>query len=482
MALPRDGFGVDISRRFFEKPEVVRYFNRNRNRNRNGQYPHNQPAAGGAAATLATLAVVESDIVDSTSADYTDALTFAVEANTTYEIDLNLYLTTAAASTGHVFNVEVPSGASGYFGLVGPGAQRNQYIGAIGDPQTWLANFPASSAGVIGKIIVTIGDTAGNVTLQFNTEINASAVTVKAGSYAVVREVEISDTVTGSDVGQSTNGTFSTVWSLDLEAGKTYYLDGLMHTETLTDTVGLQWKVEDSAADATILFAGIQQANAGNVWQGFIRRDNTLAAAISGEGVGFDAVGRPIAMFRGLIQTTSATTITLQITTEVTSTNVAAKVGSFITAREVTATVLESNVVNSNASVPTTVHTFTLEADKHYIVNMLHEYTASDVGISLRKKFTDIPADSLTTDEFLAVGHHSSAGAASLNSVSINETAYSNSAGSALTGNQSMDSAHIEVDGTGGDMLWQVDREHFTGDLTILAGSFAILEEVTLQR
>lgn len=125
-----------------------------------------------------------------TPADVT-SLGFAVEANADYEFELFAVFTTAATTTGIGMRFTTPAAISWYLADVeiqntdAPGFSRNIFATTSGVTQS----AAPSSRGVIrGRGIIRNGANAGTFQVQANSEVNASDVTILAGSFVRYRK------------------------------------------------------------------------------------------------------------------------------------------------------------------------------------------------------------------------------------------------------------------------------------------------------
>lgn len=145
-----------------------------------GKSPTSHTHAG-----LTTLARVNADVQNSSNSSFTNLFTIPVLANEVWSFDCVIYFLTAAATTGIVMQADSPaSPAASQISLLTletatalrnlPGAQGVALVGTAG-----LATvLEARISGTIEN-----GSNAGNIVIKFRSEVNASAVTVKRGSF-----------------------------------------------------------------------------------------------------------------------------------------------------------------------------------------------------------------------------------------------------------------------------------------------------------
>lgn len=449
-----------------------------------GENPYNFTVSGAAITpAVGVLRVVDTTLSTTDGTNYTTALTFPVEANKTYEIDFYLVADAEIADIlGIQYRLSGPAGATGHWGLLGPNRNNQAYFAALGSGLLNSANYTTTLAKGVwhGKAYIDVDSTPGDVVLAFRSGIGTVFVRTIEGSYGVMREIEDPDLiyVAPSDVVADTNGSYEVALTIDLEAGKTYLVDAMLDAITATSTVGLHWKIEDSAGDATMLFGGVTSDSTDQSYHGFIRRDDTVAAPTTTRNN-----GHPAGLLKGLVITTSATTITLEITPETTATDVTVVAGSFITAREVTAMrVTGSDISNSNEGVYTNLFSFDLDPDKHYSITQVMAWTTDNTTAGPTVLFQNIPDDGDGEDIFF-VGRHTNQNSTAFSNFGIQDnagTVFPGGDGQTGVENMYMLCGHVETDGTGGTMTCDFRRDHTAGTVTMEMGSWTILEEVEL--
>lgn len=113
-------------------------------------------------------------------------LSFAAAANSSYVVELIGAFQSAATTTGLAIALALPAGAS-VAGLAHHAisltalAPVEQLASAATPGATSGVRAAATNIPVVGRWIVQTGAAAGNVQLQFRSEVAASAVTMKAG-------------------------------------------------------------------------------------------------------------------------------------------------------------------------------------------------------------------------------------------------------------------------------------------------------------
>lgn len=124
----------------------------------------------------------------------TSGLQFAALANKTYLVEFVGAFTAAATTTGIGLQLDIPSGA--VWGLVEHHSATTQTLTGheqVADNATPQASSgvraAATSTPVVGRWIVEIGATPGNVILMFKPEVNSSAVVLKKPSALLWREL-----------------------------------------------------------------------------------------------------------------------------------------------------------------------------------------------------------------------------------------------------------------------------------------------------
>jgi hypothetical protein len=116
-------------------------------------------------------------------------LTFPVVANTSYALEFFVYFVAAATTTGPVFALNGPLLPAGVnYGAFVPTAATTVFnAGATTYDSALVASAsPSTTVPHLATVtaLVRNGVNAGNVALRFRSEVNASAVTIKAGSWA----------------------------------------------------------------------------------------------------------------------------------------------------------------------------------------------------------------------------------------------------------------------------------------------------------
>jgi hypothetical protein len=125
----------------------------------------------------------------STSTGAVTGLSFPVEANRSYMFEFVAFSSAAATSTGIKLAVTGPTGSSSIVGYHIATSATAIAFAVIADGSAYTA---ATSAGTtlvpnLVKGTITVGATPGNLALNFGSEVNASGVTIKAGSYGTIR-------------------------------------------------------------------------------------------------------------------------------------------------------------------------------------------------------------------------------------------------------------------------------------------------------
>lgn len=136
----------------------------------------------------------------STSLSNITALVCALEANATYEVTAYVKFQSAATTTGLNLGFTVPTGATPFLEVEVP-------IVNTAAASALKLNHPAAGSTTAGNVtgtgttainsdhtatikgVVSMGGTAGNLQLQFASEVGSSAVTLQVGSILVVKRV-----------------------------------------------------------------------------------------------------------------------------------------------------------------------------------------------------------------------------------------------------------------------------------------------------
>jgi hypothetical protein len=136
-------------------------------------------------AGLVTLARINADVQNSSGSSFTNLFTIPILANEVWSFDCVIYFLTAASTTGIVLQADSPnSPIASQVSLLTletattlrdlTGAQGVALIGTAGLSTVLEARI----SGTIEN-----GSNAGNIVIKFRSEVNASAVTVKRGSF-----------------------------------------------------------------------------------------------------------------------------------------------------------------------------------------------------------------------------------------------------------------------------------------------------------
>ena len=130
---------------------------------------------------------VAADVVQGSNVTFSNLFTIPVLAGEVWSLDAVLFFVSAAATTGLVVQVDVPTGSTfSQFGLfTQETATAWRFLAAAGNAVmigTAAVVTPAiNNARVSGT--VEVGANAGNIVVKFRSEVNASNVTVKRGSF-----------------------------------------------------------------------------------------------------------------------------------------------------------------------------------------------------------------------------------------------------------------------------------------------------------
>lgn len=128
-------------------------------------------------------------IVDSTSAGLSDTgLSFVAKAGYLYEFKGSMVLTSAATTTGPAMAIDVPASPTLFVARARAlttttvGTDNEEVDATVTDADQMTFTTSLSTAGTIVEFAGYITPSvAGEVKIQFNTEVNASAVTFKGG-------------------------------------------------------------------------------------------------------------------------------------------------------------------------------------------------------------------------------------------------------------------------------------------------------------
>jgi hypothetical protein len=138
-------------------------------------------------------AKLASDVPNSTVTLTTSGLSFTAQANTTYLVQLVGEFTSAATTTGIAAALSIPSGTVSGQGYHPVSATVQGSFEQVANNATTGATTGVRAANTVvplgGEWKVNIGATGGTVTLNFRSEVAASAVTIKAGSALGARAI-----------------------------------------------------------------------------------------------------------------------------------------------------------------------------------------------------------------------------------------------------------------------------------------------------
>lgn len=120
-------------------------------------------------------------------------LSFSAEADSDYIVEFWIWYTTAATTTGIDLAVNGPASPTAVVGLTLPpvaatGNLNAKQFNAYDVSQPATASIAGNNFALM-RVLFRNGATAGTFTLRFASEVNASAVTVKAGSVLRYRKV-----------------------------------------------------------------------------------------------------------------------------------------------------------------------------------------------------------------------------------------------------------------------------------------------------
>jgi hypothetical protein len=152
-----------------------------------------QAVGGGGGADPWVWAKLASDVPNSTVTLTTSGLSFTAQANTTYLVQLVGEFTSAATTTGIAAALSIPSGTVSGQGYHPVSATVQGSFEQVANNATTGATTGVRAANTVvplgGEWKVNIGATGGVVTLNFRSEVAASAVTIKAGSALGARAI-----------------------------------------------------------------------------------------------------------------------------------------------------------------------------------------------------------------------------------------------------------------------------------------------------
>ncbi len=150
-------------------------------------WPDGAPTSSGSSTVIVRKPADESITTDIVLSD-DDTLTFAIGASETWIVTFNLFVTAASVTPDINFDINVPSGATGNYGM----SEIPALSGNGPEIGTTSASVPIdTSPGHIRISALIVNSTnAGNVTLQWRqTTSSADALTVKDNSYLIAHQV-----------------------------------------------------------------------------------------------------------------------------------------------------------------------------------------------------------------------------------------------------------------------------------------------------
>jgi hypothetical protein len=136
---------------------------------------------------LVTLARVSSDVQNSSNSSFTNLFTIPILANEVWSFDCVIYFLTAATTTGIVMQADSPASPVASqisFRTHETATASRNLTGAQGVALVGTAGLATVLEARISGTIEN-GSNAGNIVIKFRSEVNASAVTVKRGSFGI---------------------------------------------------------------------------------------------------------------------------------------------------------------------------------------------------------------------------------------------------------------------------------------------------------
>lgn len=138
-------------------------------------------------AGLPIMARIAADIAQSSNVTFSNLFTRAILAGEIWSFEAIIYFTSAAATTGLVVQVDSPTSPT--FGQCSMCAQETVTVGRY-LPAAFNATMIATAAVISPAINTALvsgtlenGANGGNIVIKFRSEVNASAITVKRGSW-----------------------------------------------------------------------------------------------------------------------------------------------------------------------------------------------------------------------------------------------------------------------------------------------------------
>lgn len=439
-------------------------------------HPQGSSGSGAGAASGPTMHQLAADVANSDSSTYSTPFTIPVAANTTYFIKCPIFATAAATTTGQTILVSGPSGATGYAVLIGNHETATNPSGAaLGATITTLASPGATEDANVLYIRVANGSTAGNVTIQFKTEINASAFTWKAGTTAIVFDASTGVmSLAASDVTTTSATNYETLASILVPANSVYLIEGAYASKTASVGVACVVKMELDGATGSMILQG--PTNGAATYYLASRVDNS-AINPGTCGLAYQG-GRYVAL---IVTGESASTVTIQVRSETESTAITVEAGAFAFARDVSDTYQRTAMDAANSTdTPATGFSYVMGASKHYSITQAVIFVTSATGVGMTHHWEAMAE--AAADEDLAIGdwYHAGANTTTLRAVLRDATTTTPTDSISTTAGQAMMAdAVVNTDGTGGTGLFKYVRDSGTS-VTLKTGSFAVLEEVTL--
>lgn len=143
---------------------------------------------------MPVMPAITADVADSTATTNTDItnLAFPVSANRMYYFKAYIPYTSAATTTGAEFGVDVPGTATflTYTVTYASTATAEEFTNTVTDDGGVAATASATTAGNLATVEgFCKTPTAGSIQFRMDTEVGASAITVKAGAFVEYRDL-----------------------------------------------------------------------------------------------------------------------------------------------------------------------------------------------------------------------------------------------------------------------------------------------------
>lgn len=376
---------------------------RDRDRNHDGASVMAGGAAAPAGPVTPTVQVLAAPVACSSSTVHETMFSWALAAATEYIIEINGAITAADNAADWIGSLVIPTGATGRWSAAG-GVSYNSGGGDLTESAT-IARTQTTNTPLIVRIRI-LTDEAGTLTLRFLTGTNGQAVTVIAGSAALLRTspnvVKLADNVTNSSSTVPVN-----VLQVSCGASAKTWVDIEIHYSTTGTTVRPVWQLSADGGATFFVAMANTQIDASDTAFNQTRRDNTATNMATTKS------GMNIVRMRALVTTTDAATLTLTVMSSTNGQLITCLAGSWTRYADVTSAVqvLGSDVRHESAT-PEDTFTHAVVADSVYWIAGCAGWLLETATITIKVDSNGIPAaatmlmlDHISADETALAGY-----------------------------------------------------------------------------